>query len=207
MRTRTRRTSSKRSKIFLGRAWPALDIHIPRCDPQLQDLVLAELDDFQPTAIQEPEDLPVLRAFFTTPDSRDAAARALGSVVRQPSLRRIAEHRGRRLGRPIAGPASRHNYWPDSGCAHPGTNRTAGQTPVRRHHHPAVDGVWDRTSCDDEVDVEVAAGSAYRRKNGARHRVRLGRAGAWQPRSSGPFRQSALISIPTRSPTRPKTSS
>ena len=63
----------------MGKAWPALDIHIPGCDPQLQDLVLAELDDFQPTAIQEPDERPVLRAFFTTTDSRDAAARALAS--------------------------------------------------------------------------------------------------------------------------------
>ncbi|HKY20865.1 MAG TPA: 50S ribosomal protein L11 methyltransferase [Vicinamibacterales bacterium] len=63
----------------MGKAWPALDIHIPGCDPQLQDLVLAELDDFQPTAIQEPNESAVLRAFFTTGDLRDAAARALAS--------------------------------------------------------------------------------------------------------------------------------
>ena len=61
----------------MGKAWPALDINVPGCDPQLQDLVLAELDDFQPTAIQEPDDSPVLRAFFTTAELRDAAARAL----------------------------------------------------------------------------------------------------------------------------------
>ena len=46
--------------------------------PQLQELVLAELDDFQPTAIQEPDDTSRLRAFFTSAESRDAAARALG---------------------------------------------------------------------------------------------------------------------------------
>jgi ribosomal protein L11 methyltransferase len=62
----------------LGKAWPALDIHVPSCDPQLQELVLAELDDFQPTAIQEPDDTSRLRAFFTSAESRDAAARALG---------------------------------------------------------------------------------------------------------------------------------
>ena len=61
----------------MGKAWPALDIHVPGCDPQLQELVLAELDDFQPTAIQEPEENSALRAFFTSPESRDAAARAL----------------------------------------------------------------------------------------------------------------------------------
>jgi ribosomal protein L11 methyltransferase len=61
----------------LGKAWPALDIHVPGCDPQLLDLVLAELDDFQPTALQGPDESPVLRAFFTTSLLRDAAARAL----------------------------------------------------------------------------------------------------------------------------------
>ena len=61
----------------MGKTWPALDIHVPSCDPQLQELVLAELDDFQPTAIQEPDDASLLRAFFTSVESRDAAARAL----------------------------------------------------------------------------------------------------------------------------------
>jgi ribosomal protein L11 methyltransferase len=62
----------------LGRAWPALDIHVPGCDAQLQELVLAELDDFQPTAIQELDETTArLRAFFTSADSRDAAAHAL----------------------------------------------------------------------------------------------------------------------------------
>jgi ribosomal protein L11 methyltransferase len=64
----------------LARAWPALDIHVPGCDPQLQELVLAELDDYHPTAIQEPEDTPQLRAFFQTPQSRDDAARALAAA-------------------------------------------------------------------------------------------------------------------------------
>ena len=63
----------------MGKAWPALDIHVPSCDPQLTELVLAELDDFQPTAIQEPDDTSRLRAFFTSAESRDAAARALGA--------------------------------------------------------------------------------------------------------------------------------
>jgi ribosomal protein L11 methyltransferase len=64
----------------LGKAWPALDIHVPSCDPQLQELVLAELDDFQPTAIQETDETSRLRAFFTSAESRDAAARALGAT-------------------------------------------------------------------------------------------------------------------------------
>jgi ribosomal protein L11 methyltransferase len=61
----------------LAKAWPALDIHVPGCDPQLQELVLAELDDFQPSAIHEPDDSSLLRAFFGSGESRDAAARAL----------------------------------------------------------------------------------------------------------------------------------
>lgn len=63
----------------MGKAWPALDIHVPSCDPQLSDLVLAELDDFQPTAVQELDDASRLRAFFTSAQSRDAAARALAA--------------------------------------------------------------------------------------------------------------------------------
>ena len=63
----------------MGKAWPALDIHVPSCDPQLAELVLAELDDFQPTAIQEPDEASRLRAFFTSTESRDAAARALAA--------------------------------------------------------------------------------------------------------------------------------
>jgi ribosomal protein L11 methyltransferase len=63
----------------LGKAWPALDIHVPSCDPQLPELVLAELDDFQPTAIQEPDDTSRLRAFFPSTELRDAALRAIGA--------------------------------------------------------------------------------------------------------------------------------
>ena len=64
----------------MGKAWPALDIHVPGCDPQLQELVLAELDDFQPTAIQESDETARLRVFFMTPGTRDAAARALAAA-------------------------------------------------------------------------------------------------------------------------------
>ncbi len=70
----------------MGRAWPALDIHVPGCDPELHDLVLAELDDFQPSAIQGPplnEDGGLLRAFFSTSGSRDGAARALAEAFRK----------------------------------------------------------------------------------------------------------------------------
>jgi ribosomal protein L11 methyltransferase len=64
----------------LARAWPALDIHVPGCDPQLQELVLAELDDFQPSAIQEQDESRNLRAFFASAEARAAAARALGAA-------------------------------------------------------------------------------------------------------------------------------
>ena len=41
---------------------------MPGCDPQLQELVLAELDDFQPTAIQEAEEiLPAARVLYRQP--------------------------------------------------------------------------------------------------------------------------------------------
>jgi ribosomal protein L11 methyltransferase len=67
----------------LGRLWPALDIQVPACDPQLRDLVLAELDDFQLLAVQEEEGgaqtgrTETLRAFFPEAALRDAAATAL----------------------------------------------------------------------------------------------------------------------------------
>jgi ribosomal protein L11 methylase PrmA len=64
----------------LGKPWPALQIHLPGCDPQLEELVLAELDDFQPTAISEEGHPSALRAFFESAQSRDAAARALASA-------------------------------------------------------------------------------------------------------------------------------
>jgi ribosomal protein L11 methyltransferase len=67
----------------LGKAWPALDLHVPDCDPQLQELVLAELDDYQPTAIQEAGELSLLRAFFTSAEVRDSAARALATAFRK----------------------------------------------------------------------------------------------------------------------------
>ena len=61
----------------MGKAWPALDIHVPSCDAQLSDLVLAELDDFRATAVEELDESSRLRIFFTSAQSRDAAARAL----------------------------------------------------------------------------------------------------------------------------------
>ena len=64
----------------MAKAWPALDIHVPSCDPQLQELVLAELDDFQPTAIQQSDETSWLRAFFGSAASRTAAARALATA-------------------------------------------------------------------------------------------------------------------------------
>jgi ribosomal protein L11 methyltransferase len=53
------------------RDWPALDLS------DADDLVLAALDDFAPTAIEERG--PGLRVFFATREQRDAAAAALGS--------------------------------------------------------------------------------------------------------------------------------
>ena len=55
---------------------------MPGCDPQLQELVLAEIDDFHPTAIQDGEEPSPLRIFFASPESRDAAAHALAEAFR-----------------------------------------------------------------------------------------------------------------------------
>jgi ribosomal protein L11 methyltransferase len=49
----------------LGRFWPALDVQEP------DDVLLATLDDFAPTAVEERES--VLRVFFAVPENRDAA--------------------------------------------------------------------------------------------------------------------------------------
>ena len=56
----------------MGRRWPALDVDLQ--PGYAQDLVLAELDAFQPTAIQEFDDTRRMRAFFATAETRDAAA-------------------------------------------------------------------------------------------------------------------------------------
>ena len=66
----------------MGKSWPALEIYAPGCDRQLQELVLAELDDFHPTAIEESEEPSPLRAFFSSAAARDAAAQALGVAFR-----------------------------------------------------------------------------------------------------------------------------
>jgi ribosomal protein L11 methyltransferase len=53
------------------KTWPAIDV-----EPGAQiDLLLAEVDDFHPTAIEEVENR--LRIFFTAPADRDRAAHAL----------------------------------------------------------------------------------------------------------------------------------
>jgi ribosomal protein L11 methyltransferase len=65
-----------------GRTWPALDVSVPA--PARRDLVLALLDDFHPTAIDESG--PWLRAFFGSFLDRDAAARALASQFSTSSI-------------------------------------------------------------------------------------------------------------------------
>src|SRR5690242_20221980 len=58
------------------RRWPAVDFH----QPPDADLLIAALDDFQPTAIEERDG--DLRAFFSNPADRDAAGHALASQFR-----------------------------------------------------------------------------------------------------------------------------
>lgn len=63
-----------------SKAWPAVDIQLPTpIDPTLIELLLARLDDFQPTAIQE-SDERALRVFFATCIDRDAALDAVTSA-------------------------------------------------------------------------------------------------------------------------------
>ena len=57
------------------RHWPALDIL------EADDLLLAALDDFAPTAIEERE--RGVRVFFATQEQRDAA---LAALARPPTL-------------------------------------------------------------------------------------------------------------------------
>jgi ribosomal protein L11 methyltransferase len=61
------------------RLWPALEIQLPvNPNPHLVELLLARLDDFQPTAIHEPEHGP-WRVFFAGACARDDAGRAVAS--------------------------------------------------------------------------------------------------------------------------------
>ena len=61
----------------MGKAWPALEIALSSDDPALRDRLLAAIDDFQPTALEEPDEASHLRAYFATAESRDAAARVV----------------------------------------------------------------------------------------------------------------------------------
>jgi ribosomal protein L11 methyltransferase len=58
------------------RSWPAVDFH----EPPDADLLLAVLDDYHPTAIEERG--ADVRAFFSDPAERDAARRALAAQFR-----------------------------------------------------------------------------------------------------------------------------
>jgi ribosomal protein L11 methyltransferase len=61
----------------LGRSWPALEISLSSGDSALRDRLLAALDDFQPTALEEPDDASRLSAYFTSSRLRDDAAHAV----------------------------------------------------------------------------------------------------------------------------------
>lgn len=58
----------------MARSWPALDV----CDVGNADALLAILDDFLPTAVEERES--GLRVFFATTETRDAALAALADA-------------------------------------------------------------------------------------------------------------------------------
>ena len=166
---KTRRISSRRSKIFLGKAWPALDIHVPSCDPQLAELVLAELDDFQPTAIQEPDETSRLRAFFTSARiARRRGARA-GSVVRHAPVRRNPQRRGRGLGGAIAGAATRHH-----GRAHRHCPTLGHGVRPRIRVRPADTGTLLAFRGSGSVGGSIVD---YRSVDGVRHRATMRRRG------------------------------
>jgi ribosomal protein L11 methyltransferase len=62
------------------KSWPAVDVHQPRD----ADLLLAALDDYHPTAIEERG--PDVRAFFSTTADRDAAGAALAGQFNLTSI-------------------------------------------------------------------------------------------------------------------------
>lgn len=68
--------------------YPALDLTLDRVSapPDLDDRLLATIDDFSPLAIQERDSGDSWRVFFATPAERDRAADALGAIG---GLRRI----------------------------------------------------------------------------------------------------------------------
>jgi len=63
----------------LGKTWPALDAS---CDQP--DLLLAAVDDFSPTAVEERDD--TMRVFFASPAARDAAVAALSKRFRVSAI-------------------------------------------------------------------------------------------------------------------------
>ena len=89
-----RSRSSSASKIFLGSpSYPALDLRFapgPGAGA-FQDMLYAELDAFEPVAIQEHETGDGWRVFFRTPELRDAAGGALASEFGNALLELVAE--------------------------------------------------------------------------------------------------------------------
>lgn len=73
-----------------SKLWPALEIQLSAADSDLFDLVLAQLDDFQPTALLE-RDCRTFHAFFSTSSDRDSASEVLnaGFAGRGVSTRRL----------------------------------------------------------------------------------------------------------------------
>jgi ribosomal protein L11 methyltransferase len=67
------------SKTCLAKLWPALD-----ASSDQPDLLLAAVDDFSPTAVEERDD--TLRIFFASPVARDAAIAALSNRFRVSAI-------------------------------------------------------------------------------------------------------------------------
>ena len=70
----------------MTRLWPALEIEFPLdFDLNLAELLLARVDDFEPTAIHEQEQ-GTWRVFFGTANARDEARRAVAAEFSQQGL-------------------------------------------------------------------------------------------------------------------------
>src|SRR6185295_680307 len=94
-RNRTSATCSIASKTCLGKTYPALEVRGARLKPRVPlgarmerevlaerdiDLVLALIDDFHPTAVEQRDG--AARVFFTSAAERDAARDALETRYR-----------------------------------------------------------------------------------------------------------------------------
>jgi hypothetical protein len=169
-------------KTFLDKAWPRSRFTFG-LRSQLQELVLAELDDFQPTAIQNTKTSHGYGRFSRHPSGVTARARALaefGTHLFVESLevadedwaaRSQAQLRAITIGRTVAPP------W-----------AAGGLRPAHRNRE-TLDGGRHGTSRDDAADAEGVAGDTAPWSPRARHRLRIWRARARRRQARGDVRR------------------